>query len=87
MSTDDTRLRSYIDRIQRLQDERKDLTRDIREVFLEAKSNGYDVKIMRRALRILSQNDAERVEAETLLAAYMAALGRPLQADLFEQAV
>lgn len=69
------RLQSFIERIERLEEEKKNLTADIREVYAEAKSSGFDTKTMRKvvALRKLEQN--ERQEQEALLETYLRALG------------
>jgi len=69
------RLRSFIERIERLEDERRALGEDIREVYSEAKGAGFDVKIMRRIVRIRKLDQNERDEQEALLDTYMAALG------------
>ncbi|MGH6968869.1 MAG: DUF2312 domain-containing protein [Stellaceae bacterium] len=69
------RLRSFIERIERLEDERRALGEDIREVYSEAKGAGFDVKVMRQIVRIRKLDEAERDEQEALLETYMAALG------------
>ena len=69
------RLRSFIERIERLEDERRALGDDIREVYSEAKGAGFDVKIMRQIVRIRKLDENERDEQEALLETYMAALG------------
>src|SRR5579883_1026753 len=69
------RLRSFIERIERLEDERRALGEDIREVYSEAKGAGFDVKIMRQIVRIRKLDQNERDEQEALLETYMAALG------------
>lgn len=68
-------LRLFIERIERLEEEKKGIGDDIRDAYSEAKANGYDVKIMRRivALRKLPKND--RQEMEAILQTYLAALG------------
>ena len=68
------RLRSFIERIERLEDERRALGEDIREVYSEAKGAGFDVKIMRQVVRIRKLDQNERDEQEALLETYMAAL-------------
>lgn len=67
-------LRSLIERIERLEEEKTALTADIREVYLEAKGNGFDVKILRKVVRLHSQDRAERDEEAALLDLYMHAL-------------
>ncbi|MGH6619229.1 MAG: DUF2312 domain-containing protein [Alphaproteobacteria bacterium] len=69
------RLRSFIQRIERLEEEKKTISDDIREVFAEAKSSGFDPKIMRQVLKIRKMETAERQEMDALLETYLAALG------------
>jgi uncharacterized protein (UPF0335 family) len=69
------RLKSFIDRIERLEDEKKNLLADIREVYAEAKSDGFDSKIMRRVVAVRKLDDVERNEQEALLDTYLRALG------------
>ena len=68
-------LRSYIERIERLGEEKAALAADIREVFAEAKGNGFDVKIMRQAIRLRKLDKDDRDEQEAILDLYMRALG------------
>ena len=68
-------LRSFIERIERLEEEKAALSADVREVYAEAKSNGYDPKIMRQVVRIRKMDGNERAEQEALLDTYLAALG------------
>lgn len=68
------RLRSLIERIERLEEEQKALSSDIRDVFAEAKSAGFDVKIMRTIIKLRKMNSADRDEQETLLETYRRAL-------------
>jgi uncharacterized protein (UPF0335 family) len=69
------RLRSFVERIERLQEEKKQLQSDIAEIFSEAKSAGYDVKAMRQVIRERAMDAAERQEREALVEVYRAALG------------
>lgn len=69
------RLRSLVDRIERLEEERKALSSDIKDIFAEAKSAGFDVKVLRQLIRIRKQEAAEVEEQETLLDVYRRALG------------
>ena len=69
------RLRSFIQRIERLEEEKKTISDDIREVYAEAKSNGFDPKIMRQVVRLRKMEAADRQEQEALLDTYLAALG------------
>ena len=68
-------LRSYIDRIERLEAEKTALTSDIREIFSEAKGNGFDAKIMRQLVRLRRMDREDRLEQEELLAIYQHAMG------------
>jgi uncharacterized protein (UPF0335 family) len=69
------RLRSLVERIERLDEERKALSADIRDVYAEAKSAGFDVKVLRQILRLRKQEPAEVEEQEALLDVYRRALG------------
>ena len=68
------RLRSLIERIERLEEEKKALSSDIRDIFAEAKSAGFDVKIMRAVIKLRKMNAADRDEQEFLLDTYKKAL-------------
>ena len=69
------RLRSFLERIERLEEERTGLTADIREVYAEAKGSGFDTKIMRQIVRLRKMDKADLQEQETLLDLYKRALG------------
>ena len=69
------RLRSIVERIERLQEERKALQSDIKDIFAEAKSAGFDAKVLRKALARRAMEPAEREEQDTLLDLYERALG------------
>lgn len=69
------RLRSFIERVERLEEEKAAMMADIREIYAEAKSDGFDVKIMRQIVRLRQQETHERHEQEALLDTYKAALG------------
>ena len=71
----DNRLKSFIERIERLEEEKNNILADIREVYSEAKSSGYDPKIMRKILLIRKMDVDERLEQEALLDTYRNALG------------
>ena len=71
----DDRLKSLIERVERLEEEKNNLLADIKEVFSEAKGLGYDPKIMRKVLIIRKMDIDERLEQEALLETYRAALG------------
>jgi uncharacterized protein (UPF0335 family) len=69
------RLRSLVERIERLQEERKALGSDIRDIYAEAKGAGFDVKVLRQLISLRRKEPAEVEEAETLLDIYRHALG------------
>lgn len=69
------RLRSIVERIERLEEERKALGEDIKDIYAEAKSAGFDVKVLRQLIRIRKQEAAEVEEQETMLDLYRRALG------------
>jgi uncharacterized protein (UPF0335 family) len=68
-------LRAFIERIERMEEEKKAIADDIKEIYAEAKGNGFDTKVLRQIVRIRKQDHAERMEQEALLELYMAALG------------
>ena len=68
-------LRLFIERIERLEEEKKTISDDIRDVYAEAKGNGFDVKALRTIVRLRKQDVDERKEQETILETYMHALG------------
>ena len=68
-------LRLFIERIERLEEEKKTISDDIRDVYAEAKGNGFDVKALRTIVRLRKQDEGERQEQETILETYMQALG------------
>ena len=68
------KLRSLIERIERLEEEKKGLNNDIRDIFAEAKAVGFDVKIMRAVLKLRKMDAADRDEQELLLDTYKKAL-------------
>lgn len=72
---DGGKLASYIERIERLEEERKELGADVREIFAEAKGNGFDTKVMRQILRLRKMTPADRAEAEFLRDSYKKLLG------------
>lgn len=69
------RLRSFIERVERLEEEKAALAGDIREVYAEAKSTGFDTRIMRQIVRLRTLESADRREQEQLLDLYKQALG------------
>jgi len=68
-------LKSIIERIERLEEEKKTISDDIRDVYAESKGNGFDVKALRQIVRLRKQDPNERQEQETILETYMQALG------------
>ena len=68
-------LRTFIERIERLEEEKKDVQEQIKEVFSEAKGVGFDTRIMRQLLKLRKLRDADRSEQEELLEIYKAAIG------------
>ena len=80
-------LRSVIERIERLEEEKAATSADIKEVYAEAKGNGFDTKTIRQLVRIRKQDAAERQEAEAILELYMNALGMLSDTPLGEAAM
>ena len=68
-------IRAFIERIERMEEEKQAIADDIKEIYAEAKGNGFDTKVLRQIVRIRKQDAAERLEQEALLELYMAALG------------
>jgi len=69
------RLRSFIERVERLEEEKTNILGDVKEVYAEAKGEGYDAKILRQVVRIRKMDRADRQEQEALLDLYLSALG------------
>lgn len=69
------RLRSIIERLERLEEDKQAVMADMKEVFAEAKGEGYDVKVLRKVIRIRKQDKAKRQEEEAILDLYLSALG------------
>ena len=68
-------LKAFVERIERLEEEKKALADDIRDVYAEAKGNGFDVKSLRIVVRLRKQDINERKEQEAILETYLHALG------------
>ncbi|MEM9104622.1 MAG: DUF2312 domain-containing protein [Pseudomonadota bacterium] len=68
-------LRAFVERIERLEEEKKTIADDIKEVYGEAKSMGYDTKVLRKVISIRKQDQTERLEQEAVLDTYLHALG------------
>jgi uncharacterized protein (UPF0335 family) len=75
MKMDNSELKSFVERIERLADDKKAIGDDIKDIFTEMKGRGYDVKIVREILKIRKIDRATRDEMETILDTYKAALG------------
>ena len=73
--TTDDRLRLLIERVERLEEDKAAVAADIKEVFLEAKGEGFDVKILRKVVRLRKQDKAKRMEEEAILDLYLSAIG------------
>ena len=73
--TAQTQLKSIIERIERLEQEKAEIAEQVKEVFAEAKGNGFDVKILRKVIRIRKQDRAKRQEEDAILDLYLSALG------------
>jgi uncharacterized protein (UPF0335 family) len=80
-------LQSIIERIERLEDEKAKISLDIREIYAEAKSNGFDAKILRKIVAIRKQDADKRDEEQQLIATYMAALGMLADTPLGQAAI
>lgn len=68
-------LRSFIERVENLEEEKREIAEHIKEVFAEAKGEGFDVKVMRELIKIRKMNAADRQEQDELLDIYMTAIG------------
>ncbi len=75
-------LRSIVERVERLEAEKAEIAEQIKEVYAEAKGNGFDVKIIRKAVRSRKMDPAKRAETKAILDLYAVALGDPSLADL-----
>ena len=74
-ATAQTRLKTIVERIERLEEDKAAVAADIKEVFAEAKGEGFDVKILRKVVRLRKQDKAKRQEEEALLDLYLSAIG------------
>ena len=79
MSVEDSvaqdQLRAFVERIERMEEEKAAIAGDIKEIYAEAKGNGFDTKILRKIVAIRKQDANERMEQEAVLELYLAALG------------
>ncbi len=80
-------LQSIIERIEKLEDEKSIIAEDIKEVYAEAKGNGFDVKILRKIVVLRKQDADKRREEQALLATYMSALGMLADTPLGQAAI
>jgi uncharacterized protein (UPF0335 family) len=71
----DNRLRLFIERVERMEEEKAAISTDIKDVYAEAKGTGYDPKIMRKVIQLRKMDPEQRREQESLVETYMAALG------------
>jgi uncharacterized protein (UPF0335 family) len=78
-------LKSIIARIENLEEEKAGIASDVKDIYAEAKGNGYDCKTLRRVIALRKQDAAERDEAQHLLDTYCVALGMKPQLELFEE--
>lgn len=79
-------LRSFIERVERLSEEKATIQKDITAVFAEAKSSGFDPKILRKVLAFRKKDPAEREQEQSMLDLYLAALGMTLLEEAIERA-
>ena len=70
-----TQLKTIVERIERLEEDKAAVTADLKEVYLEAKGNGFDAKILRKVIRLRKMDKAKRQEEDALLDLYLAAIG------------
>jgi len=80
-------LRSFVERIERLEEEKATIAGDIKEVYAEAKANGFDTKILRKVISLRKKEAAEREEEQSMLDLYMSALGMLADTPLGEAAM
>lgn len=74
-STAQTQLKSIIERIERLEEDKAAVQNDLKEVYAEAKGNGFDTKVLRKVVRLRKQDKAKRQEEDALLDLYLSAIG------------
>lgn len=68
-------LKSLVERIERLNEEKKAILDDVKEIYAEAKANGYDTKILRKVIALRKMDAADREEMQSLIETYLSALG------------
>ena len=86
-ASEDGHLKAYIERIERLDEEKRTITEDIKEVYAEAKGTGYDITIMRKIVAIRRQDSGKRREEEEMLELYMSQLGMLADTPLGQSAL
>ncbi len=74
-ATAQTRLRTIIERVERLEEDKAEIAADIKEVYAEAKGEGFDIKIIRKIIRLRKMDKAKRQEEEAILDLYLSAIG------------
>jgi len=74
-ATAQSQLKSIIERIERLEEDKAAVMNDLKEVYAEAKGNGFDVKVLRKVVRMRKQDKAKRQEEEALIDLYLSAIG------------
>ena len=79
---DGEHLRAFIERIEKLEEEKRSIADDVKEIYVEAKSMGFDPKIIREVIRIRKQDKSKREEFEAVLELYLNALGDFVETDL-----
>jgi uncharacterized protein (UPF0335 family) len=77
-------LQSIVERIERLEEEKRTIAGDIKEVYAEAKGNGFDTKVLRKVITLRKKDANERAEEESMIDVYLAALGMAPQAEAAE---
>lgn len=75
-------LRSFVERVERLEEDKKEIAADIKDVYGEAKNRGYDTRVLRRIVSLRKQDPAERAELQAIEELYMSALGMGIQERL-----
>jgi len=75
-------LKSIIERVERIEEERRELGADVREIYAEAKGNGYEPKIIRKIIQLRKMNSSDRAEQEALMETYCNAIGMQYSLDL-----
>ena len=84
---DNTKLKSYIERIEKLEEERAALAADVRDIYTEAKATGFDVKTMRKIIALRKKSQSERDEEKAMIELYMKELGMLADTPLGKAAV